>query len=885
MKILSFRYFEGPSVHCLTPVCEADVELEHLADCRTVEVEGLTDQLLELCPGLYGHYCSRGHAGGFVERLREGTYPGHVVEHVALELLAQAGEDVYWGKTRVITPSAVRIIFESEAGQSGRRALEEAMDGVGDLFQRVPCRLRDRLDAIRDELAQYRLGPSTRAIVEAARRRDIPVARVDDGSLVRLGQGAHQVQVRATLTSRTSAIAVDRAQSKAETKRVLRAAGLPVPEGVEVDTLETAQQVLEGWGRGAPLVVKPLDGHQGDGVSMNIKTPRDMERAFSHATRRRGPVLIEEQIVGDAYRLLVVGGQMVAAARRVPPTVIGDGQQTVRSLIASLNRDARRGGGHSFPMTRVALDDALQFQLDQLGIGLDEVLAEGRSIPLRASANLSTGATSIDVTDLVSPRLAQQAVRAARAMGLDIAGVDVVTASLSERLGDVGGAIVEVNAAPGLRMHEHPAVGAARKTGEAIVDDLFPRGQTGRIPVIAVTGTNGKTTVVRMIAQIFQDSGTTVGMATTDGIWVAGEPVVAGDLTGPWSARLILNDPSVEVAVLETARGGIARGGLGFDDCDVSVVTNIGLDHLGQDGIEDLDDLVHLKSLVVEVTRSQGAAVLNAEDPRVLGMARHTRAALVLFSHRPDSFLVKKHLQEGGRAVYVKHGALLYGHGQEETRLLTIRQLPAALGGIAQVNIANAAAAAAAALALNVPPKIVAHGLRSFPAGGQGLNQGRLEVIEGNDLTVLVDYGHNAPAVESLGLTCRGLKKTPIITVLGLPGDRRDRDLVATAQAAAAFSDQVVVREDADLRGRGAGELADVLASAVQAAGVPGEAVRIVLDEAEAVKTAIRDAPPGALVLVLFERYGVVKAAALQALDQRAETPPDADADWAQGTG
>lgn len=885
MKILCFRYYQGPSVHCLTPVCEADVDLGDLADRRTDHVPGLTDQLLALCPGLHGHHCSRGHAGGFVERLREGTYPGHVVEHVALELLAQAGEDVYWGKTRVIAPSAVRIVFESEADRSGRRALEEAMGSVSDLFYGEPCRLVDSLDEIRDALAQYRLGPSIRAIVEAARRRDIPVARLDDQSLIRLGQGVHQVQVRATLTSRTSVIAVDRAQSKAETKRVLKAAGLPVPEGVEVDTLEAAQQVLAGWSRGEPLVVKPLDGHQGDGVSMNVRTPQEMEQAFRHAAGAGRRVLIEEQVAGDPYRLLVVGGQMVAAARRVPPSVVGDGRQTVRALIAALNRDARRGKGHSFPMTRVTVDEALRFQLDQLGVGLDETPPEGLVIPLKASANLSTGATSIDVTDRVSPSLAAQAVRAARAIGLDIAGVDVVTPSLSERLEAVGGAIVEVNAAPGLRMHEHPAVGVPRRAGDAIVAELFPRGQTGRIPVIAVTGTNGKTTVVRMIAQIFRESGTIVGMATTDGIWIGEEPVAAGDLTGPWSARLVLNDPAVEVAVLETARGGIARGGLGFDDCDVSVVTNIGLDHLGQDGVEDLDDLVHLKSLVVEVTRSNGAAVLNAEDPRVLGMSRRTRADLVLFSHRPDSFVVKKHLQQGGRAVYVKHGALVYGQGAVETRLLAVRQLPASLGGLAQVNVANAAAAAAAALALQVAPKVVAQGLRLFPAGGQGFNQGRLEIVEGADLTVLVDYGHNAPAVEALGLICRGLKKKPIVTVLGLPGDRRDRDLVATAQAAASFSDRIVVREDADLRGRQPGELAEVLASAARAAGLPEAAVTIVLDEGEAVQTAILDAPPGALVLVLFERYGVVKEAALKALDRRGQTPPAPDADWAQGTG
>ena len=866
MKIISYRYYAGPNVHCLSPAAEAVVDLEDLAGSPTTVLGRFTDRLLSVLPGLVEHYCSRGRPGGFVERIREGTYLGHVVEHVALELLTMAGEEVAYGKTRQIDDRLVRIVFESETGPGGLQALEAAVEAVADLVADRGEDWAERLSGVRDELAHYRLGPSTRAIVRAARARGIPTARLDGDSLVRLGQGANQVRVRATLTERTPALAVDRAQDKAETKAALEAAAVPVPEGMIVRTESEALAVLDRWG--GPLVVKPLAGHQGDGVSMDVGNRATMRTAFRLAAVG-GPALVERQIPGSSYRCLVVGNRLVAASERVPPQVTGDGRRTVRELVRDLNADPRRGPGHGFPLSRVVLDAAALVHLAQQGLGPDSVVPAGQRVTLRAAANLSTGATARDVTDLVGPDLAVDVVRAAQAVGLDVAGVDIVTPRLDVGLREAGGAVVEVNAAPGIRMHLYPAEGTPRDVGAAIVDHLFPAGKTGRIPVVAVTGTNGKTTVTRMIARVFEAMGWRTGMATTDGVWIGGRQVAAGDLTGPRTARMILDDRGVEAAVLETARGGIARGGLGFDDCDVAVVTNIGPDHLGQDGVETLDDLVYLKALVVEVVRPGGAAVLNADDPRVLGMATRTRGEVVLFSVEEDNLAVAKHLYAGGRAVFVHRGTLVWATGRERTRLVAVRSLRSAMGGLITVNVANAAAAAAAALAAGCPPRVVAQALATFPPGGEGVNRGRLELVRGPDLTVLVDYGHNAPAIEALGRICRALKRRPIVTVLGLPGDRRDADLVATAEALALYAERVVVREDRDRRGRPPGAVAALLAETLVRAGLAPEAVEVVLDEGEAIRRAVRTAPAGALVVVLFERYDVVQEALADALAAR----------------
>lgn len=868
MEILSATFYPGPNRHVLRSAMEVMIDLKSYAHLATTAKRHFVPQLLEYLPGLGEHYCSRGHRGGFRERLQEGTYLGHVVEHVALECLYLGGERGVYGKTREVGPTTVRVVFESETARGGRMAVDLAVEFVREIWESHAIEMQGRLAEFRQELSRVRLGPSTRAIVQAARRADIPVARLDDDNLIRLGQGVRQRRIMASMSDKTAIIGVEVAQDKQLAARLMHNAGLPVPISRVVDDWQQAQEALGELP--LPLVLKPLRGHHGQGVVMHIDSRESLRRAFDMVSQHFcGPFVLEQQVEGTAYRLLVVGQQCVAATERRVPEVVGDGVHSVDDLIRDLNRDERRGSGHGFPMSWVVMDVEAEETLREGGWTLSSIPPEGQRVPLRRTANMSTGASARDVTHEVSPALARDAVRAAHAVGLDIAGIDVVTPRLDLSLSDAQGAVVEVNAAPGLRMHLYPAEGTARPVAQHIIRHLFPH-DSGRIPVAAITGTNGKTTVTRMLGHMCGRAGYRVGMSTTDGISIGGQLIKSGDLTGPWSAQLVLNDPTVEVAVLETARGGMARGGLGFEDVDVAVVTNVGSDHLGQDGIETLADLIHLKALIVDVVRPQGKAVLNADDANVLGMQDRCLGSVVLFSTQPQNPEILAHRRRGGEAVYVKQGYLYYGRGDKEVRLIGTRALPASLGGVARINIANAAAAAAAGLALGLVPRQVADGLRTFPAGGAGLNRGRLEMLEGDDVRVLVDYGHNVPAITALGDICRRLRPKRIVTVLGLPGDRRDDDISACAQVVAGFSHHIVIREDADLRGRQVGEVADLIRQTI--ARVSNRTIKVILNEGRAVHEAIVSADPGTLILVLYEHYHTVRAAAEEALAVRRET-------------
>lgn len=866
MRIISTTFFPGPNRHVLRPALEAVVDLGGWVGRPSTDNPPFMERVTRLLPGLGEHYCSRGHRGGFLERLYEGTYLGHVVEHVSLECLYLSGEKGVYGKTREISDDRVLVVFESETDDGGQLALKLAIDLVSRLWESDDVDdCKRKLGQFREDLAQFRWGPSTRSIIEAARRLSIPVERLDDQNLIRLGQGINQHRLMASMTDGTSILGVEAAQDKALASRLLLDAGLPTPLGRPVSSVEEALRALDSWG--GPVVLKPVDGHHGQGVVMGLETPEDLGAAYEAAqSKYGGTMLVEREIQGTAYRLLVVGNEMVAATERRVPTVVGNGVSTVEELVQAVNTDPGRGSDHGFPMSYIDWDAETDQTLSRQGWQRDSVIPEGRVVAIRRTANMSTGASAHDVTRSVAAELARDAIRAARAIGLDIAGVDIVTPRLDCALDRAGGAVLEVNACPGLRMHLWPSTGASRPVADRIVHHLFG-GSNGRIPVAAVTGTNGKTTVTRMIGHIAGRSGRRVGMATTDGISIGGELIKTGDLTGPWSARLVLNDPTVEVAVLETARGGMARGGLGFDDLDVAVVTNIGQDHLGQDGIETLDDLIHLKALVVDVVRPHGKAVLNADDAHVLSMQERCRGDIVLFSTKPSNAAIEQHLRCGGEAVYIKRGYLYYGTGGRERRLIGTRALPSSLGGLASINIANAAAAAAAALALGFTPRQVADGLSTFPAGGAGLNRGRLEMLQGSDVRVLVDYGHNVPAITALREICRRLKPRQIVTVVGLPGDRRDDDIRQSAQVVAGFSHRLVIREDSDLRGRRPGEVAEMIRSAAQE--VCDREMTVVLDEAESVKEAILSAEAGALILILYEQYARVREAAEQALAER----------------
>jgi len=850
MKILRQHVFDGPNVHSHYPVIEMRLDLEDLNDVTTQDVPGFVERLLRAVPSLREHYCGLGRPGGFVERLLEGTFFGHVAEHLTLELEALAGMRVIYGKTRYAgLPRQYNVVYEYTAREAGLAAGRLALDLLTALAAGEERDVGRVVARLREIIQRYEPGPSTAAIIAAAQVRGIPVLRLDQDSLVQLGYGRRARRTCATLTSGTGCIASDIASDKQLTKTLLEQAGLPVPEGDVCGASNEAWEVAQAMGES--VVVKPLDGNQGKGVSLDLRSEAEVRRAFDVATRQSRQVLVERFVPGRQFRVLVVGDRVAAVAERLPAHVTGDGRSTIRELVDEANRDPLRGEDHEKPLTRIRLDEVSLAYLARHGLHPDSVPRAGSVVYLRDSANLSTGGIAVDATDEIHPDVATDAVRAARVLGLDVAGVDLVTPDLARPLREAGGVIIEVNAAPGIRMHHFPSRGRPRDAAGAIVDWLFPPGTESRIPVVSVTGTNGKTTVTRLIAHILAGSGIQVGMTTTDGIYVGDRCIRKGDTTGPRSARTVLQDPTVEVAVLETARGGIIRGGLAFDQCDVAVVTNLSADHLGQDGVEDLEDLAHVKSLLVETVAPRGHAVLNADDPLVAQMARRCHGRVVYFSTAQENLVVRRHVAAGGKAVVIRRGSLHLLEGDRALRLLSVTDVPITLGGLAEHNVANAAAAAAAAAALGLGPEAVRSGLRTFGATSDQ-NPGRLNIVDVNDFRVVIDYGHNAAGCEATLRTLRALRPVRLTGVLAIPGDRRDEDAVHLGRLVAGLVDACILKEDMDRRGRAPGEVAALLLQGVREAGREHLA-EIVLDEAQAVRTAMERAQPGDIVVVFYE--------------------------------
>ncbi|MFN8500172.1 MAG: cyanophycin synthetase, partial [Anaerolineae bacterium] len=698
MRILETRVYRGPNPYGYRPLIRLILDLEDLEDYPTDKMPGFIDNLLALMPSLEEHGCSYGRPGGFIERMREGTWPGHVVEHVALELQNLAGTPVTYGKTRTVPWAAIpdearesvrqRRLPHAPAGEDAEAwvrhnpgvyyviyAYQEEKVGLaaGDLAigivrSLVPLDLPSAMPA--DERAAFNpraemedlarladrlaFGPSTGAIIDAARKRGIPYIRLNEHSLVQLGYGIHQKRIQATVTSETRHIAVEIAQDKELTTRLLDDMGIPVPRQIVVTTAEDAVEAAERIGY--PVVTKPLDASHGRGVSLNLNSPEEVRGGFRAATEHRDDVIVETFLHGHDYRVLVVKGEVVAVSQRIPGHVVGDGTHTVRELVDIVNSDSRRGVGHEKVLTRIAIDRQAERLMRQAGVTLDTVLPDGQVLYLRSTGNLSTGGTAIDRTDEIHFDNAEIARLAAKVVGLDVAGIDFITPDIARSVREVGGGIVEVNAAPGFRMHVSPSEGKSRDAAGPVIDMLFPPGTPSRIPIAAITGTNGKTTTSRMVAHILKMSGKRVGLTTTDGIYINGERYLRGDMTGPWSARMVLKDPTVEVAVLETARGGILREGLGFDRCDVGAVLNVSGDHLGLRGVETLEDLAEVKRLVVEVVKDDGTSVLNADDPLVAAMVEHAEGKPFYFTMNPRNQIVRDHIAQGGRAVVLEEG-------------------------------------------------------------------------------------------------------------------------------------------------------------------------------------------------------------------------------------
>ena len=826
MEILSVKVLRGPNQWASFPCLEAWVDLGRLEDFPSHTLPGFNERITAWLPTMIEHRCSIGERGGFFERLRTGTWMGHVLEHVTLELQTLAGTPVGYGRAREAkTRGVYKVVIEYKEERFAIECLHAAHRLIMAAIEDAPYDVTGEVKRLRQVLLDVQLGPSTRSIVEAAIGRGIPTQRLTSGSLVRLGQGARQRRICAAETDRTGAVAETIAQDKELTRTLLAESGIPVPEGRPVDDAADAWAVAQDIG--APVVVKPRYGNQGRGVSVNLVTRDELERAWILANEIDSSVVVERFVSGGDYRILVVGGRMVAAARRHPPTVLGDGVSTVRELMDRINEDPRRCGDHATSLSPMMIDEVAVAVLREQGLTDHSVPEAGRSVLLRRNANLSTGGSAEDVTDLVHPDVAARAIEAAKVVGLDVAGIDLVTDDVTRSLESQRGVIIEVNAAPGLRMHLEPTVGTPRNVGAAIVDSLFGPGDDGRIPTAAVTGTNGKTTVVRLISHLASTGGATVGMTCTEGVWVGGRQIDAGDCSGPKSARRVLANPAVTTAVFEAARGGILREGCGFDCCDVAVVTNIAEgDHLGIAEIDTPEQIAWVKGAIVAAVRPSGAAVLNAADPLVVAMKKWCKGQVVYFDANPANPVVVEHLAQGGLAATVRDGWIVLCDGPRETRLAHLDRVPLVHRGLVDFQVENVLASAAAAWRLGVPLELVRLGLESFSSGSGG-SPGRFNLLDLDGASIVVDYGHNVPSLERICGTLARFPHARRTAVYSAAGDRRDEDLVAQGRLLAASFERVVIYEDAYIRGRQPGEITRLITGGIHEATPAGKTVRV----------------------------------------------------------
>lgn len=868
MRILDRSVYGGPSLYAHFPVIRLELDLGELENWPSARLgEGFIGKLVDALPGLAEHGCSYREPGGFLRRLREGegTWLGHVLEHVAIELQNVAGEDVTFGKTRSVDgkPGVYSVVYEYAQREEGIAAGELALKLLASL---LPAEIRPRnvvpddfdWEKERDDFIRYAqrraLGPSTASLVQAAQARGIPWLRLNQQSLVQLGHGKYQQRIQATVTGKTSHIAVELASDKEETNKILASLGLPVPRQELVTSEEGALRAARRLG--GQVVTKPYNGNHGRGITIGISDPEDVRAGFLAAREHSRSVIVETFQPGDDHRLLVVNGELVAATRRTPGHVVGDGEKTIAELIDIVNADPRRGVGHEKVLTRLVLDAQAELMMERVGYTADSIPKKDEIVYLRSTANLSTGGTATDVTDIIHPDNRDMAVRAVRAIGLDVGGVDFITPNIAESYKTIGGAICEVNAAPGFRMHVAPSEGTPRDAAGPVIDMLFPSGAPSRVPIAAVTGTNGKTTTARMLAHIAKMAGYTPGLTTTDGVYIDGQRTVEGDMTGPVSARMVLSDPQIDLAVLETARGGLVRAGMGVSEVNVGAVLNVQSDHLGLKGIDTLEQLAQVKRIVVEVATD--CAVLNADDPLVLKMSGYVDAKTICYvSTNPSHPLVREHIRAGGRACALEAGIngqmiTLYDKGSH-IPLLWTHLVPATLEGRAMHNVQNAMFAAAMAFSLGIKLDPIRQGLRTFDTTFFQA-PGRMNVFDEHPFKVLFDYGHNAHAIAAMADLAQRLEVTGRrIVVLAAPGDRRDEDILEIARVAAGKFDHYIVRRDDNTRGRDGDEVPRLLARGLIAAGVLESAIQKIPDEQQALDAALRMAKPGDLLLVFAD--------------------------------
>ncbi len=848
VHVRSIRALPGPNLYAYMPVLHIIMDIGPYEEQPSNDFPGFVERITEWLPGLQKHECSLGHPGGFIERLRRGTYLGHICEHITLELQNLMGFSVSFGRARGTGERGVyNVVIAYKEEEPARAAFETALRMTLAAMHNEAFDVSAEVDRLLEIADEYRLGPSTAAIVAAARVRDIPIMRLTPtGSLVQLGYGVYQKRILASETSNTRAIAVELCQEKPLTNRMLRSVGVPVPEGQKASSAAEAVSVANAIG--FPVVVKPVEGNQGKGVSVNLTSEAEVLGAYQVASHYDSNVLVERHICGEDYRLLIVNGKMVAAAWRDAAHVIGDGRHSIAELVTLVNQDPQRRPGHSSILTQIQLDDAVELVLNQHQLTFDSVPQAGQKVKLRTNSNLSTGGTATDVTDDVHPQNVQLAELAAQILSLDVAGVDIVCQDISRPLREQGGAVVEVNAAPGLRMHLNPTQGKGRDVGTPIVEMLYPKDEPSRIPIIAVTGTNGKTTVTHLIGHMYETARWVVGMTSTEGTYINKDRIMSGDCSGPKSARAVLLHPRVEVAVLETARGGILREGLAFDKCSVGVVTNLSADHLGISGIDTLDQMARVKQVVVESVAATGAAVLSADVALVAEMAAATDAKVVYFSLCADNHIIKAHLGEGGSAVFVEDGMIIVATGENRVELVELERVPFTAQGRIKFQVANALAATAAAWSAGLNPAMIVRALSTFVADTV-MVPGRFNIMNMKGVQVILDYGHNPAALAALTEAVEAMEKRRTAIVMGLPGDRRDEDLIASIQATIPMIDAYIFHDLHDRRERAPGEVPRLLSQSLPS-HIPYEYVD---DQRQGVYQAWRSLRPGDRLIVIAD--------------------------------
>lgn len=852
MKIREINAMRGPNYWSVRrhKLIVMVLDLEEMEELPSNKVDGFYNRLTAMFPGMYEHRCSVGEPGGFFQRVEEGTWMGHIIEHIALEIQTLAGMDVGFGRTRGYGEEGVySVVFAYMEESVGRYAAKASVRICEALIAGEDYDLSEDIQEMRELREADRLGPSTGSIVEEAASRGIPWIRLNKYSLCQLGYGANQKRIQATVTSETSSIGVELACDKEDTKYLLEQAEVEVPRG---DIIRRERSLKEACGYvGFPLVIKPIDGNHGRGITVDIQNYDDALQAFHHAkeSSKSGAIIVEKFIEGQDYRLLVINNKLVAAAIRTPAHVIGDGKSTVQELIDEVNKDPRRGYGHENVLTQITVNELTKTIIKDAGYTLDSIIDKGEKLILKDTANLSTGGTAEDVTDIVHPANVSMAERISKIIDLDICGIDIMTTDISKPLSETGGAVLEVNAGPGFRMHLAPTTGLPRNVAAPVIDKLFPqKGDTGRIPIIAITGTNGKTTTSRLIAHIAKMKGYRVGYTTSDGVYIQNRLLMTGDCTGPASAEFVLKDPTVNFAVLECARGGLLRAGLGFKKCDVAVVTNVAADHLGLKGIHTVDQLAKVKGVVPETVLPDGYAILNADDDLVYDMRRTVDCNVALFSMDENNPRIKALQRLNGITAIYENGYVTICRGEWKMRLMKAENIPLTYGGKAKFMIQNVLAAVLAAHVQGISIEDMKAALETFiPSATQ--TPGRLNLFEFNNFTILLDYAHNPAGMRALQKFTNELEATVKVGIIAGIGDRRIEDNNEMGAIAAEMFDEIIIRQDKRLRGKTEEELIKMLNDGIKKKD-PNKKTTIIPSEKEAIKFAVKNAVKGSLIIM-----------------------------------